>query len=47
MKVMADRFQSDGMLPAEGDVARLTAMLGRPLRRYREFAAETAARWRA
>jgi uncharacterized protein YbjT (DUF2867 family) len=47
MKVMADRFQRNGMLPAEGDVARLTSMLGRPLRRYRDFAAETAARWRA
>ena len=47
MKVMADRFQSEGMLPAEGDVDRLVGMLGRPLRRYRDFAAETAARWRS
>jgi uncharacterized protein YbjT (DUF2867 family) len=47
MKVMADRFQTDGMLPAEGDVARLVAMLGRPLRRYRDFAAEAAERWRS
>ena len=44
MKVMADRFQTDGMLPAEGDVARLVGMLGRPLRRYR---AETAKRWQS
>ena len=47
MKVMADRFQTDGMLPAEGDVDRLVGMLGRPLKRYRDFAAETAARWRS
>ena len=46
MKVMADRFQSVGMLPEEGDVDRLVGLLGRPLRRYRDFAAETAARWR-
>jgi uncharacterized protein YbjT (DUF2867 family) len=47
MKVMADRFQTDGILPAEGDVARLVGMLGRPLRRYRDFAAEAAERWRS
>jgi len=47
MKAMADRFQSDGMLPAGGGVSRVAAMLGRPLTRYRDFAAETAARWRA
>jgi uncharacterized protein YbjT (DUF2867 family) len=47
MKVMADRFQSVGMMPEEGDVDRLVAMLGRPLRRYHDFAAETAARWRS
>lgn len=47
MKVMADRFQSDGMLPEHGDADRLVAILGRPLKRYRDFAVETAARWRA
>ncbi len=47
MKVMADRFQTDGMLPEEGGVDRLVGMLGRPLRRYRDFAAETAERWRS
>ncbi len=46
MKVMADRFQTEGMLPEEGDADRLAAILGRPLRRYRDFAAETAAGWR-
>jgi hypothetical protein len=31
------------MLPDTGDVERLTTMLGRPLRTYREFAQEAAA----
>jgi uncharacterized protein YbjT (DUF2867 family) len=43
MRLMADRFQTEGMIPAVGDVDRLTALLGRPLRTYREFAAEIAA----
>jgi uncharacterized protein YbjT (DUF2867 family) len=43
MRLMAERFISDGMLPEAGDVARLTAILGRPLRSYREFAAGVAA----
>jgi uncharacterized protein YbjT (DUF2867 family) len=42
MRLMAERFQSEGMLPEAGDVERLTAMLGRPLRRYREHVAEIA-----
>jgi uncharacterized protein YbjT (DUF2867 family) len=45
MRVMADRFQSDGMLPDDGAVERLTAILGRPLRSYRDFAREMAADW--
>ncbi len=43
MRLMNERFLSDGMVPEAGDVARLTAMLGRPLRSYREFAAGIAA----
>ncbi|RYE98616.1 MAG: NmrA/HSCARG family protein [Oxalobacteraceae bacterium] len=43
MRLMSERFLSDGMVPEAGDVARLTAMLGRPLRSYREFAAGIAA----
>ncbi len=39
MRLMAGRFQSEGMVPEPGDVARLTALLGRPLRSYRDFAA--------
>jgi uncharacterized protein YbjT (DUF2867 family) len=43
MRQMAERFLTDGMLPEAGDVARLTALLGRPLRSYRDFASEVAA----
>jgi uncharacterized protein YbjT (DUF2867 family) len=43
MRKMADRFQSDGMIPEAGDVERLTRILGRPLRSYRDFAVELAA----
>lgn len=43
MRMMGERFLTDGMLPEDGDVERLTAMLGRPLRSYRAFALETAA----
>jgi uncharacterized protein YbjT (DUF2867 family) len=39
MRLMSERFLSDGMVPAAGDVERLTRMLGRPLRSYRDFAA--------
>jgi uncharacterized protein YbjT (DUF2867 family) len=40
MRQMAERFQTDGMVPEEGDVERLTALLGRPLRTYRDHVAE-------
>jgi uncharacterized protein YbjT (DUF2867 family) len=43
MRLMSERFLSDGMLPEAGDLAHLTAMLGRPLRSYRAFAGEVAA----
>jgi len=43
MRLMSERFLSDGMIPEVGDVERLTALLGRPLRSYREFATEIAA----
>ncbi|WP_458094375.1 SDR family oxidoreductase [Roseomonas sp. WA12] len=42
MRLMAERFLTDGMLPESGDVERLTKLLGRPLRSYRDFAAEIA-----
>lgn len=40
MRLMAERFLTDGMVPEAGDVDRLTALLGRPLRTYRDFADE-------
>ncbi|TAW88070.1 NmrA/HSCARG family protein [Rhizobium ruizarguesonis] len=43
MRLMGERFLTDGMLPEAGDVDRLTKLLGRPLRSYRAFAAETVA----
>lgn len=44
MRLMAERFQTDGMVPSAGDIDRLTARLGRPLRTYRDFAAGLANR---
>jgi uncharacterized protein YbjT (DUF2867 family) len=43
MRLMAERFLTDGMVPEAGDVERLTSLLGRPLRTYRNLAAEIAA----
>ncbi|MBY3275905.1 SDR family oxidoreductase [Rhizobium laguerreae] len=43
MRLMGERFLTDGMLPETGDVERLTKLLGRPLRSYRAFASETVA----
>lgn len=43
MRLMSERFLTEGMVPDAGDVERLTAMLGRPLHSYREFAAKVAA----
>ncbi len=43
MRLMAERFVGDGMIPDTGDVERLTGILGRPLHTYRDFAAQIAA----
>ena len=43
MRLMSERFLSEGMVPEAGDVERLTTLLGRPLRSYRNFAAEVSA----
>ncbi|WP_457279588.1 SDR family oxidoreductase [Polaromonas sp. P5_D5] len=43
MRLMSERFLTVGMVPESGDVKRLTTLLGRPLRSYREFATEIAA----
>jgi uncharacterized protein YbjT (DUF2867 family) len=43
MRLMSERFLSEGMTPEAGDVARLTALLKRPLRSYRDFVSELQA----
>jgi uncharacterized protein YbjT (DUF2867 family) len=43
MRLMAERFVSDGMTPEAGDVERLTKILGRPLHSYRDFAIRVTA----
>lgn len=43
MRLMVERFVRDGMIPRDGDVARLTKILGRPLHSYRNFATQIAA----
>ncbi|WP_029363830.1 SDR family oxidoreductase [Herbaspirillum lusitanum] len=43
MRLMSERFLTEGMIPEAGDVERLTALLGRPLRSYRDFASGIAA----
>ena len=42
MRLMAERYVTDGMIPEAGDVERLTKILGRPLHTYRDFAAQIA-----
>ena len=43
MRLMAERYVSDGMIPLDGDRERLTQLLGRPLHDYRETARRLAA----
>lgn len=43
MRLMSERFLTEGMVPEAGDVEHLTKLLGRPLRSYRDFAAEISA----
>lgn len=43
MRLMSERFLTEGMVPEAGDVERLTKLLGRPLRSYHDFAAEISA----
>ena len=43
MRLMAERFLTDGMVPEAGDAEHLTTLLGRPLRTYRSLATEIAA----
>ncbi|MBR0811239.1 NmrA/HSCARG family protein [Bradyrhizobium diazoefficiens] len=43
MRLMSERFLTLGMIPDAGDVERLTEILGRPLRSYRDFVSEITA----
>ncbi len=43
MRLMSERFLTEGMVPDAGDVERLTTLLGRPLHSYREFATQAVA----
>ena len=45
LRLMFQRYQSDGAAASSEDVARLTALLGRPPRSYRDFARDAAAQW--
>lgn len=43
MRLMAERYDSDGMIPVDSDRRRLTATLGRPLHGYRDTAVTVSA----
>ncbi len=45
MRLMLDRFVSDGMIGTTSDVEKMTHILGRQPRSYANFAAETLAQW--
>ena len=46
-RLMYQFFQEKGLLATPEDLARLTALLGHPPRRFEDFAAETARAWSA
>jgi uncharacterized protein YbjT (DUF2867 family) len=45
MRLMLRRYQRDGAAAAPAALDRLTTLLGRPPRSYRDFATETAKQW--
>jgi len=45
MKLMMRRYQEDGAVATDADLARLTALLGHAPRSYRDFAEAAAAGW--
>ena len=47
MRLMLDRFCSDGMAATSADVSKTTELLGRRPRSYADFAAEMKAQWEA
>lgn len=46
MRLMLARYQTDGAIATTDEVARLTRLLGRAPRAYRDFARDAAAQWR-
>jgi uncharacterized protein YbjT (DUF2867 family) len=42
MRLMAERYVSDGMVPQAGDAERMVSLLGRPLNTYQSFAERIA-----
>ncbi len=47
LRAMMHRYQADGAVATSTDIERLTTLLGRPPRSYREFARESARGWRS
>ena len=47
MRLMLNRFGSDGMVATSADVDKMTELLGRRPRSYADFAAEMKAQWEA
>lgn len=45
LRLMMDRYQSDGAAATSAEVARLTQLLGRAPHSYRQFAEEAARQW--
>lgn len=46
MRAMFRRYQQDGAVATQDQLTRLTELLGRPPRSYRDFALETARSWK-
>ncbi len=47
LRAMMRRYQADGAVATPADLDRLTTLLGRPPRTYRDFARETARGWQS
>ena len=47
MRLMLDRFCSDGMAATSSDVDKMTKLLGHKARSYADFAAEVVVQWQA
>jgi uncharacterized protein YbjT (DUF2867 family) len=45
LRLMLSRYQTDGAIASDTDLARLTSLLGRAPRAYRAFAEDAASQW--